>query len=265
MTKNHTRYATRSTRRRFLHYAAGAATATVAANFAGLPAFCQSPPRPLQVISIPARPLPVLLAEQQGIFAKDGVQVFAEAAPNSDALRAALAAGRADIAHAAVDNAVAMFENSAADIVILMGGEAAAQELIAQPGIHSISELQAPFLLQQIENPGSAGRIEQAALRFDVGGQVCPHAWQRSRPVGRGSAPAGDKWSSAPACRPYALIEARAWYQPDARFDFDGFRTVLKLRAEIEDQWNGQPPAPDKYCDFSYYRQALAIIAPRAR
>ena len=44
----------------------------------------------------------------------------------------------------------------------------------------------------------------------------------------------------------------------DAKFDMDGFRNVLKLRAEIEGQWGGTPPAPDKYLDLSYYEKALA-------
>ena len=44
---------------------------------------------------------------------------------------------------------------------------------------------------------------------------------------------------------------------PDARFDMDGFRTVLALRAEIEGQWGGKPPAPEKYLDLGYYDRAL--------
>jgi hypothetical protein len=36
------------------------------------------------------------------------------------------------------------------------------------------------------------------------------------------------------------------------------FKNVLKLRAEIEGQWGGKPPAPDKYIDLSYYNKALA-------
>jgi ABC-type nitrate/sulfonate/bicarbonate transport system substrate-binding protein len=43
----------------------------------------------------------------------------------------------------------------------------------------------------------------------------------------------------------------------DARFDMEGFRNVLKLRAEIEGQWGGIPPAPEKYVDLSYYDKAL--------
>jgi ABC-type nitrate/sulfonate/bicarbonate transport system substrate-binding protein len=44
----------------------------------------------------------------------------------------------------------------------------------------------------------------------------------------------------------------------DARFDLDGFRNTLKLRAEILGTWGGTPPAPEKYLDFSYYQKALA-------
>jgi ABC-type nitrate/sulfonate/bicarbonate transport system substrate-binding protein len=44
----------------------------------------------------------------------------------------------------------------------------------------------------------------------------------------------------------------------DARFDIEGFKNVLKLRAEIEGQWGGTPPAPEKYVDLSFYDEALA-------
>ena len=40
----------------------------------------------------------------------------------------------------------------------------------------------------------------------------------------------------------------------DARFDMDGFRNVLRLRAEHE---GGTPPSPEKYLDLSYYQRAL--------
>jgi ABC-type nitrate/sulfonate/bicarbonate transport system substrate-binding protein len=44
----------------------------------------------------------------------------------------------------------------------------------------------------------------------------------------------------------------------DVKFDMAGFKNVLKLRAEIEGQWGGTPPAPDKYIDLSYYDKAIA-------
>jgi ABC-type nitrate/sulfonate/bicarbonate transport system substrate-binding protein len=47
-------------------------------------------------------------------------------------------------------------------------------------------------------------------------------------------------------------------YEKDAQLDLDGFKNVLKLRAEAEGQWGGHPPAPEKYYDSSYYNAAIA-------
>lgn len=47
-------------------------------------------------------------------------------------------------------------------------------------------------------------------------------------------------------------------YARDARFDVEGFRNTLKLRAEMEGQWGGNPPPPEKFLDLSYYERALA-------
>lgn len=47
---------------------------------------------------------------------------------------------------------------------------------------------------------------------------------------------------------------------PDAKFDLEGFRNALALRAEIEGQWGGKPPAPDKYYDLQYYERALKTL-----
>ena len=46
----------------------------------------------------------------------------------------------------------------------------------------------------------------------------------------------------------------------DSRFDLDGFKNSLKLRAEMLGTWGGTPPAPDKYLDFTYYQRALASM-----
>jgi hypothetical protein len=49
-------------------------------------------------------------------------------------------------------------------------------------------------------------------------------------------------------------------YATDAKFDMEGFRNVLKLRADILGTWGGTPPAPEKYLDLSYYQRALASL-----
>ena len=56
------------------------------------------------------------------------------------------------------------------------------------------------------------------------------------------------------------LMEGHGGYAEDARLDLDGFKNVLKLRAEVEGQWDGHPPAPEKYYDSSYYSEALAKL-----
>lgn len=57
--------------------------------------------------------------------------------------------------------------------------------------------------------------------------------------------------------RVYSMATGPGGLQPDARFDPDGFRTVLALRAEMEGQWGGRAPAPDRYLDLGYYERAV--------
>ena len=47
---------------------------------------------------------------------------------------------------------------------------------------------------------------------------------------------------------------------PDARFNMEGFRSVLALRAEIEGSWGGKPPPPERYVDLSFYDNALKSL-----
>jgi ABC-type nitrate/sulfonate/bicarbonate transport system substrate-binding protein len=52
-------------------------------------------------------------------------------------------------------------------------------------------------------------------------------------------------------------VNAPGGFEKDAALDIDGFKNVLKLRAEIEGQWSGHPPGVDKYYDPSYCNAAL--------
>jgi ABC-type nitrate/sulfonate/bicarbonate transport system substrate-binding protein len=47
-------------------------------------------------------------------------------------------------------------------------------------------------------------------------------------------------------------------FATDARFDMEGFRNVLRLRADMLGTWGGKPPAPEKYLDLSFYERAIA-------
>lgn len=56
------------------------------------------------------------------------------------------------------------------------------------------------------------------------------------------------------------LADPKAGLAPDGRFDMQGFRNVLALRAEIEGSWGGKAPAPERYIDLSYYENALKKV-----
>jgi ABC-type nitrate/sulfonate/bicarbonate transport system substrate-binding protein len=55
-------------------------------------------------------------------------------------------------------------------------------------------------------------------------------------------------------------INGPGGFAKDAQFDLHGFENVLKLRAEVEGQWGGHPPSPDKYYDSSFYDAALSKL-----
>ncbi|MBU0587579.1 MAG: ABC transporter substrate-binding protein [Gammaproteobacteria bacterium] len=60
-----------------------------------------------------------------------------------------------------------------------------------------------------------------------------------------------------------ALMTPGFGLSADARFNMDGFRNVLAMRAEMEGQWGGMAPAPDKYIDLNYYDRAQAWAGRR--
>ena len=57
-----------------------------------------------------------------------------------------------------------------------------------------------------------------------------------------------------------ALADPSRGFTPDAAFDREGFRNLLALRAEME---GGNPGAPEKYVDLSYYERAMKRLKPR--
>jgi len=54
------------------------------------------------------------------------------------------------------------------------------------------------------------------------------------------------------------LVDPVRGFTPDARFDAEGFRNLLALRAEIEGK--GSERSAESYFDLSYYRRALAAL-----
>jgi ABC-type nitrate/sulfonate/bicarbonate transport system substrate-binding protein len=53
------------------------------------------------------------------------------------------------------------------------------------------------------------------------------------------------------------LIDPAFGFTPDARFDMQGFRNMMALRAEVEGKTTA---APERYLDFSYYEQAMKLV-----
>lgn len=64
------------------------------------------------------------------------------------------------------------------------------------------------------------------------------------------------------AARTYELLANPSFgFTPDAKFDPEGFRNTLAVRAEIEGQKGNKPLTPEKYLDLSYYQRAIESLS----
>src|SRR5215831_8154829 len=299
----------------------------------------------LHVLTLLGRPVQFVVADQQGLFAKYGLDVVNDNKKNSDQLRADLAGGKGDLAYLAVDNAVAMVELAHQDVVIVMGGEGSQNELMAQPTIKSIADLRGKTLIVDAPNTAyalqmkkilslhgmtagkdyelkpfgatpqrlaamrenknfagsmlgpptslvakhegfvSLGSVQQLIGPYQAAGFFTQRAWAKEHRDLLVSFLAAcieaQRWLLDPANKQQVITLLTAEYhlapeiavedyemamrQPggfakDARLDLDGFENVLKLRADVEGQWGGRPPSPEKYYDPSLYDAALKKV-----
>jgi ABC-type nitrate/sulfonate/bicarbonate transport system substrate-binding protein len=297
----------------------------------------------IHVLTLVGRPLPVIVGEKRGTFANFGIEVTIENCASSDLMRAALAAGKGDLAYAAVDNAVAMVEIAGVDVVIVSGGEGSQNELTTQPDIKSIKGLQGKTLLVDAPNTAYALQLKKIMLlsgmqagrdyemkpygatplrlqallkhREFAGSMLGAPASLSAKSAGLvslGSIPdllgayqagghfARRKWADEhrESIVKYlaAYVESQRWvmdpankkqvlemmveeyklapevaagtyelsmtrpggFEKNAQLDQEGFRNVLKLRAEVEGQWGGHAPPTSKYYDDTYYQAAVA-------
>jgi len=299
----------------------------------------------LRVLTLLGRPLQFAIADQQGFFAKYGLEVSNDNKKNSDELRSDLAAGKGDLAYLAVDNAVAMVERAHQDVVVVMGGEGSQNELVVQPGIKSFADLRGKILIVDAPNTayalqlikilsmggltagkdyelkpygatpmrlvamrenkdfagsmlgpptslvakqegfGSLGSVQTLIGPYQAAGLFTERAWAKQHRDALiafiASCIEAQRWLMNPANKAQVIglltsqyhlspeiaakdyqitINQPGGFSKDAAFDLEGFKNVLKLRAEVEGQWGGHPPSPDKYYDSDYFNTALAKV-----
>ena len=119
--------------------------------FAAAPAFSQAPVR---VITFPGGAnLPLWVAEERGLFAREGLAVKVTPTPNSVVLVQALMKGEQDVALSAFDNIVAYQEgqgevalDAPPDFFAFMALSQGTVRLVAAPNINSIADLRGKAL-----------------------------------------------------------------------------------------------------------------------
>lgn len=91
---------------------------------------------------------PLWVAQEEGFFAREGLEVTVTPTPNSMAQMQGLASGRHDIAFSTIDNVIAYTEGQGevtlpepADFVAVFGAQFGAVRLVARPGITRIEDL----------------------------------------------------------------------------------------------------------------------------
>jgi ABC-type nitrate/sulfonate/bicarbonate transport system substrate-binding protein len=129
-----------------------------------------APPLETLRLSVGGEHMPVTVAQTNGIYAKYGIAVeFPKLPPGgSDSVRAALADGTVEIVHSIVDNAVAVVELGGADVIIVMGGAGSLYELVAQPGIKSVTDLRGKTMIVDAPNTALAVQMKKILLANGV-------------------------------------------------------------------------------------------------
>jgi ABC-type nitrate/sulfonate/bicarbonate transport system substrate-binding protein len=85
--------------------------------------------------------IPLLAGHTQGFFGREGIAVEIQRTPSSQAQRAALMGGTAEIVHASFDDAVAGVEDAGADFVTFMGGDGGFQAFYGRPPVERLADL----------------------------------------------------------------------------------------------------------------------------
>jgi len=107
--------------------------------------------------------LPLYVAADNGLFAKEGLQVSLSATPSSGALIQGLVSGKYQVAYAGVDNFLAYDEGQGTapvektpDIVVIAGGSPIELTLLAVPSVKSYADLKGKTLAVDSVSTGFA-------------------------------------------------------------------------------------------------------------
>jgi ABC-type nitrate/sulfonate/bicarbonate transport system substrate-binding protein len=165
-----------------------------------------------------------------------------------------------------------------------IGGTASRLEAMLKDKSYAASMLNPPFsVMAEGEGLRSLGLAVRAIGPYQANGAMVLRAWAQANadtlvryiqayvtglrwamdPANKDQAvgllASRQKLSLDVALKSYeAAVDPAGGFSKDARFDVEGFKNTLKLRAELEGQWGGTPPVPEKYYDSSYYERALA-------
>lgn len=121
--------------------------------------------------------LPLWVAEEQGLFAREGVAVELAYTPNSGALVRGLMESRHDLALAAIDNLIAYQEGqgdgpllASPDLVAVMGVDYGFLSVVAQPGIRTMTDLRGKTLSVDSLNTGFAYVLRELLRLHGISG-----------------------------------------------------------------------------------------------
>src|SRR6185369_4314899 len=152
---------------------------------------------------------------------------------------------------------------------------------------NSASTLNPPYSLQAVQSGlRSLGKVTDLLGPYQASGAFAMRPWAEANGdlLERYLAAwiEGTRWSLDPAnrepatvilmqrlelSRPLAegtyaaLVDPRDGLARDVAFDAAGFATVLAIRAELEGQWGGTPPAQERFVDLQWYQRALRRLA----
>jgi ABC-type nitrate/sulfonate/bicarbonate transport system substrate-binding protein len=151
---------------------------------------------------------------------------------------------------------------------------------------NTASTLNPPFSLQAAQSGlRSLGRVSDLLGPYQGSAVFVMRPWAQAHPqlVERYLAAlmASTRWALAPANRERAialltrrleihaplaastyaaLTDPRHGLALDCALDPQGFAAVLAIRAELEGQWGGVPPAEERFVDLQWYQRALEIL-----